>query len=685
MDPMIGRTIGKYRIVEHLGRGGMAEVYKAYQPNLDRYVAIKMMHGFLADEKEFLNRFEREAKVVATLRHPNIVQVYDFDVDSGLYYMVMEFISGETLKSRMQDLETQGQWVSLDDATRIILSVGSALKYAHERGMVHRDVKPANVMITLEGQVILTDFGIAKIVSASNLTASGAMVGTPSYMAPEQGMGQPGDERSDIYSLGVMLYQLVLGRLPYDADTPLAVVLKHINEPLPLPKALKPDIPDDLNQLILKSLAKDPHERYQKVGDMSADLRKAMGMTPEDSHSNAAKAAAIKLTGATMVGRVGGGVTPLPTSTTGPQEQSGTQVAAPKTMVAGAAVGAPSTVVLTPAAAAPVAAPAVEKKRPGWLIPVIGLALIAIVAVGIAAVMSGQGGTSAPTPTAVVANLQLTEAAATDLTQTVAAVASLTKEAANTPTALPITTKLLSLEKETELRNKAGSDPTAQIEGLLPAGSQFFVKARTVDAKWVRIETPDGVEGWIEAAVAGLTPEELQELPAATTLTRLTDTPAPTEVPTDTPTFTLAPTQTNTPAPTRTPGPTKPPVTLPPATPTSTPPSPTTSPVAEPLGYGFSFQFCTVDGDNYTCNVNVWGSGGDGKYHFALENPDTGNWEEKTGGGATYLMRSRRCRIKTQQLRVWDESGNHIEPPLTMDPNVMDPALFPGGTGCPPL
>ncbi len=263
--------------------------------------------------------------------------------------------------------------------------------------------------------------------------------------------------------------------------------------------------------------------------------------------------------------------------------------------------------------------------------------------------------------------------------------ASLTREAANTPTAVPITSKLLSLKQETELRNKAGSDPTAQIEGLLPAGSQFFVKARTGDSQWVRIETPDGVDGWIEAAATGLTPEELQELPAATTLTRLTDTPTPTEVPTDTPTPTLAPTQTNTPAPTRTPGPTKPPVTPKPATPTSAPPSPTTAAVAEPLGYGFSFQFCTIDGDNYTCNVNVWGSGGDGKYHFALENPDTGNWDEKTGGAANYLMRSRRCRIKTQQLRVWDESGNHIEPNLTMDPNVMDPAIFPGGAGCPPL
>jgi serine/threonine protein kinase len=189
---MSGKTIGKYRITDHLGRGGMAEVYKAYQPNLDRYVAIKLMHAFLADEKEFLARFEREAKVVATLRHPNIVQVYDFDVAEGVYYMVMEFINGDTLKARMQDLESKGQWVPLDDSVRIILSVGSALKYAHERSMVHRDVKPANVMITLDGQVILTDFGIAKIVSASNLTASGAMVSTPIW--PRTGHGPTGDD-----------------------------------------------------------------------------------------------------------------------------------------------------------------------------------------------------------------------------------------------------------------------------------------------------------------------------------------------------------------------------------------------------------------------------------------------------------------------------------------------------------
>ncbi len=281
MQGLAGQTIGRYRIIEQVGHGGMADVYKAYQPSLDRHVAIKVIHPFLADDADFLSRFEREAKVVATLRHPNIVQVYDFDAEGGLYYMVMEFIDGGTLKTLLETMQARGASVSLDDAVRIILSVGSALKYAHSRGMVHRDVKPANVMITSDGHVILTDFGIAKIVSATKLTASGAMVGTPAYMSPEQGRGEPGDERSDLYSLGVMLYQMVTGRLPYDADTPVALVLKHINEPLPLPTALRPDLSPEIEHVIVKALAKNPADRYQTVNAMTTDLKTAMGLAAE--------------------------------------------------------------------------------------------------------------------------------------------------------------------------------------------------------------------------------------------------------------------------------------------------------------------------------------------------------------------------------------------------------------------
>lgn len=270
---LTGKTIGKYQIISQLGRGGMAEVYKAYQTNLDRHVALKLMHAFLVDDKDFIARFEREAKNVAALRHPNIVQVYDFDVINGMPYMVMEFVEGPSLKGYLEDLAHQGQTLALDEAIRIISEVGEALAYAHQRGMIHRDVKPANVMMDITGRVILTDFGIAKIVTGPSYTATGATIGTPAYMSPEQGLGRAGDHRADIYSLGVMLYQLVTGQLPYDADTPLAVMLKHVNDPLPIPRSVKPDLPEGVERIILKSMAKSAEERFATVNDMLAALK----------------------------------------------------------------------------------------------------------------------------------------------------------------------------------------------------------------------------------------------------------------------------------------------------------------------------------------------------------------------------------------------------------------------------
>ncbi len=287
---MIGKTIGRYRIVELLGRGGMAEVYKAYQASLDRHVAMKLMHSFLAEDKDFFERFTREAKNVAALNHPNVIQIYDFDQQGDTTYMVMEYIDGGTLKDRLEKLHTEGQRLPLDESIRIIKEVGAALSYAHKRGMIHRDVKPANVMIDSAGRVTLTDFGIAKIVSGAKFTASGSILGTPSYMAPEQGLGQPGDARADIYSLGVMLYQLVTGRLPYEADTPVAVILKHVNEQLPPPRALNPTLPQGVENIIIKALAKNPAQRYQSVDEMLAhldDLRAASRIDlPADSTVN---------------------------------------------------------------------------------------------------------------------------------------------------------------------------------------------------------------------------------------------------------------------------------------------------------------------------------------------------------------------------------------------------------------
>ncbi len=283
MANLVGRTLGKYRLVARLGRGGMAEVYKAYQPGLDRYIGIKVLHAHLVDDQDFIGRFEREALAIGKLRHANIVQAVDFDRDGDIYFMVMEFIDGPTLKDELKARKNINKPFSREEIARIFGALCSAIDYAHSRGMVHRDIKPANVMISSEGQVVLTDFGIARIMGATQYTQTGALSGTPAYMSPEQGQGERGDERSDIYSLGVMLYEMITGMVPYDADTPFAVIMKHISEPLPLPTKVDPTVPEAVERVILKAMSKDPADRYQTAGDMARALRDAVGLTPDDN------------------------------------------------------------------------------------------------------------------------------------------------------------------------------------------------------------------------------------------------------------------------------------------------------------------------------------------------------------------------------------------------------------------
>jgi serine/threonine-protein kinase len=270
------RKLGKYEVIERLGRGGMAEVFKAYHVSLDRFVAIKVLHAFLADDPEFKTRFEKEARNIARLKHQNIVQVYDFDYDpeSDSYYMVMELIEGPTLKDKLSRLAEQGKLLSMKEALRVVRECASALAYAHSQNMVHRDVKPGNLMLDRDERVVLTDFGIAKIVTGQQFTATGGMVGTPAYMSPEQGLGEAGDERSDLYSLGVILFQLTTGKLPYDSETPLAVILKHLNEPIPQARTVNPELPEDVDRVIARLMAKDPEDRYQTAQDIIADLER---------------------------------------------------------------------------------------------------------------------------------------------------------------------------------------------------------------------------------------------------------------------------------------------------------------------------------------------------------------------------------------------------------------------------
>jgi serine/threonine-protein kinase len=271
MNPDEPRRIGPYEVRDTIGRGGMAAVYKAYQASLDRVVAIKVISAHLASEPEFMERFRQEARAVARLSHPNVVIVHDFGEDGGLPYLVMEHVDGVTLADMLDEGIPQGQTVDL------LAQVASGLDYAHSRGIVHRDIKPQNVLVTHEGRAVLADFGLARIMeSARRLTMSGGVVGTPEYMSPEQASGRPTDHRTDVYALGVILYEMVAGLRPFSAETPLGVLMKHLQEPPPPVHEFRPDLPPSVDAVIQKALAKQPEERFQSASELARAFRDAL-------------------------------------------------------------------------------------------------------------------------------------------------------------------------------------------------------------------------------------------------------------------------------------------------------------------------------------------------------------------------------------------------------------------------
>ena len=287
MPEWIGQTIGKVRVDKYLARGGMAEVYLGTHLSLDRPVAIKVLHSFIESDPELLDRFQREAKAVAGLRHPNIVQVFDFDTYEGHPYIVMEYLKGPSLSSYLLSLHKNELKLSYEQIGQVLKLLVAGLDYAHGQGVIHRDIKPANIllhsknrdftensMLTKHVEPVITDFGLARIVHSSQQTASGLVSGTPAYMSPEQARGNKVDHRTDIYSLGIILYELVAGRVPFEGDTAITVIFKHINDAPPPIDGISPE----LQAVIDKALTKYPEDRYSNGRELMTDYSKAVGM-----------------------------------------------------------------------------------------------------------------------------------------------------------------------------------------------------------------------------------------------------------------------------------------------------------------------------------------------------------------------------------------------------------------------
>jgi formylglycine-generating enzyme required for sulfatase activity len=270
----VGQILGgRYQIEEWIAQGGMSTVFKATDLNLKRTVAIKLIHSHLSGDPEFVQRFEQEAAIVAQLRHSNIVQVHDFDHDGDVYYIVLEYLPGETLQERLKALNAANRRLPLSIVIQLMATICDTVAYAHRRGMIHRDLKPANVMLNRQGEPILMDFGVAKMLGESHYTATGAVIGTALYMSPEQARGERPDTRTDVYSLGVTLFEMITGQPPFEGDSAVAVLMKHVNEPVPDVRKLNGAVPDELVVVVERALAKNPANRYQTAATMASALR----------------------------------------------------------------------------------------------------------------------------------------------------------------------------------------------------------------------------------------------------------------------------------------------------------------------------------------------------------------------------------------------------------------------------
>lgn len=288
VDELVGKQLGEFQVVERIGRGGMATVYRALQPGMNRDVALKVLQlDDALEDESFRKRFAQEAEVIASLEHIHILPVYTYGIVDNVAYLAMRLLRGGSLA----DLMKRGT-LPLERTVDLFTQIAQGLAYAHSKGVVHRDLKPTNILLDEMGHPYLTDFGLAKLMTGdANMTKTGNIVGTPSYMSPEQLRGEPLDQRSDVYSLGIILYQMLTGRKPFEGDSSdiVSMIYKHLEKAPTPPSAHNPSILPEVEAIVLRALAKDPDDRYGSVGDMAADLQAATGIRSSSQFASPSK------------------------------------------------------------------------------------------------------------------------------------------------------------------------------------------------------------------------------------------------------------------------------------------------------------------------------------------------------------------------------------------------------------
>jgi WD40 repeat protein/tRNA A-37 threonylcarbamoyl transferase component Bud32 len=498
MAGLIGRQLGQYTIIAMLGSGGMATVYRAQQTSIRRDVAVKVIETKLTDNPEFIRRFEREAQTVANLNHPHILKVFDFGNQDGLIYLVMELQAGGSLAAR---LKANGK-LDAEDVARYLDQIGAALDHAHNRGVIHRDLKPQNVLLDQDNNAILSDFGIARIAGdMTRMTGSGMAMGTPSYMAPEQWYGRDVDARTDVYALAVMTYELLAGALPFTGDTPPTLMYQHLNDPPPPIRRLRHDLPQSVEKVLIKGMAKRPEARFQSASEFASAFREALsGKTPKGVDIAAAQRP----------------MTP----------QQGTE-----------------TKVSVPVPRAP------ERRRPSVLIGLGALTILVLSAV-IALLLLERVATPAPLDTTATALSVLVADLPTEtpiFTAMVTPTATPTFTATATLTPSRTFTPQPTLPPRLAAQATAFSQATFDVQTAAPTLTQ--AAQRTGDA--ARIATATAYQAELSAALT-----EIAQTLTATVWTKTpTNTPTFTPTHTFTPTFTATPTRTFTPSHTPTPTP----------------------------------------------------------------------------------------------------------------------------------